>query len=118
MVETRMTVVHKQAPALAITLAAALAGSAPALARVQAGAPAPAPAAAPAADDKAAAEDRIMTLVRQGKCGPARTEAVRIGDTSLADQIGAMCGAKSSDPFAKSKGGGGGGGGRRGGRGG
>ena len=75
-------------------------------------------AAAPVNDE--AAQDRIMALVRAGKCGPAKTEATRVGDVSLAEQIGTMCGARSSDPFAKpgKSGGGGGGGGRRGGAGG
>lgn len=56
-----------------------------------------------------AAQDRIMALVRAGKCGPAKVEATRIGDLSLADQIGAMCGAHSSNPFPPKKSGGGGG---------
>ena len=80
-------------------------------------------AAAPAAPvNDQAAQDRIMALVRTGKCGPAKAEATRVGDHSLADQIGSMCGARSADPFSKRSGGsgasGGAGGGRRGGRGG
>ena len=99
-----------------IALAAFAAGAA------HAGAPPPASvpaAAAPVNDD--AAQDRIMALVRAGKCGQAKTEATRVGDLSLADQIGSMCGARSSDPFAKGgggKGGRGSGGGESGGSGG
>ena len=71
--------------------------------------PKPDAAAAAAPVNDQAAQDRIMALVRGGKCGPAKAEATRVGDLSLADQIGAMCGARSSNPFPAKKSGGGGG---------
>lgn len=96
----------------AIVLAAALAGAASAAAQAAPTVePKPEAAAAPVNDQ--AAQDRIMALVRSGKCGPAKTEATRVGDLSLAEQIGTMCGARSSNPFPTKAGGGGGG--RRGG---
>ncbi len=71
-----------------------------------------APGALTAAKDPAV-EDRIMALVRAGRCGPARTAALKAGDPALADQIASMCGARSSDPFAgRGRGGRKGGGGR------
>ena len=68
----------------------------------------PTAAAAEPVNDQAA-QDRIMTLVRAGKCGSAKAEATRVGDLSLAEQIGVMCGAHSSNPFPTKKSGGGGG---------
>lgn len=74
-----------------------------------------APGAVTTVKDPAVGE-RIMALVRAGKCGPARKAAQQAGDEPLADQIASMCGAKPSDPFARRGGaGGGGGGGRKGG---
>ena len=77
--------------------------------------PKPAVSAEPVNDQ--AAQDRIMALVRAGKCGSAKTEATRVGDISLAEQIGTMCGARNADPFPTKSGAGrkGGAGGRRGG---
>lgn len=104
---------------LPLLLSAALVAATPTLAQTPTTPPPPASDAAKAdtqpANDQAA-QERIMTLVRAGKCSAAKSEATRVGDLSLADQIGTMCGARSSDPFAKR--GGGGGGGRRGGGGG
>ncbi len=101
---------------LRLAVAAAI-WSAASLAAAQTPIASPSAAAAAAPVNDQAAQDRIMALVRAGKCGPAKTEATRVGDLSLAEQIGTMCGARSSDPFAKGHAGGGGsggGGGRRG----
>ena len=51
-------------------------------------------AATLAADSQS--EDRIFALVQAGKCAQAKAAAERSGDTSLAEQIGTMCGAKAS----------------------
>ncbi len=86
-------------------------------------APAQAPPSAPAsAASGPSLEDRVVALVQAGKCGRAKAEATQGGDPSLADQVGAMCGARSSGgsggsgAAAAARGGGGrggGGGGRR-----
>ena len=96
------------APAL-LLLVAAPAAFAQTAAASAAAPPTTAASAAPVNDE--AAQERIMTLVRQRKCTAAKTEATRVGDLSLADQIETMCGAHSSNPFPTHGGGGGGGGG-------
>ena len=100
-------------PRLRLASAALLWSLASAAASAQVPAPEPKSAVSGPVNDQAA-QDRIMALVRTGKCGAAKSEATRVGDLSLADQIGTMCGAKSSNPFPAKGGGSGGGGGRRG----
>ena len=95
---------------LRLASAAALWGLASAAAAQTLPAVEPKPAAEAPVNDQAA-QDRIMALVRTGKCGAAKAEATRVGDLSLADQIGTMCGARSSNPFPPKKSGGGGSGG-------
>lgn len=88
----------------------AFAAALPLLQAAPAVAPAPAaPAAAPGL------EERVVALVQAGKCGRAKDEAVKGGDASLAEQVGAMCGARSSGVSGNSGGKGSGGGGRGGG---
>ena len=52
------------------------------------------PAQAPVAPSSL--EDRVVSLVQAGKCARAKEEATKGGNDSLADQVSAMCGAKSS----------------------
>ena len=93
-----MTPTSSLGPALAalVWASAAAAQTAP-----PAPSPSPAPPASATPAKDPAVEARILELVRAGKCGPARAAALKAGEASLADQIGSMCGARPSDPFAR-----------------
>ena len=107
------------AAALACAFAASLAAAqSPTLPTAGPAAAAVSPGSAPAArgapsPEAQAAEDRVVALVQQKRCGAAHDEAVRSGLTSLAEQIAAACGTRNSAPSPGGKSGGGSGRGRR-----